>query len=192
MSSASTPRARSRGCSEGRGEGSRVQVPSNGSIRARPAFRLACHCASWAGALIPAGIGEGRADVLAALLTAAVVGGQRLGPVRVGGAQGRHCAHLGTPIAARLSLSQRFEAGWITARRDGQIGTGCGGRRRSRGGKRPQDRRSCRKATDCRHARARLLIRHQDDTTSWGRRIVRHQRSRAMSVGVAKVEGRPS
>ena len=133
--------------------------------------------ASWAAALVTAGIGDGCADVLAPLLAAAIVGGKRPGPIRVGGAQGRHCAHLGTPIAARFSLGQRFEAGWITARRDGQIGTGCGSCRRSRRGKRPQDRRSCRIATDRRHARARLLIKHQDVTTSRGWRIVRPQRS---------------
>src|SRR5262249_49982009 len=106
-----TPRARSRGCSERRGEGpSGAIVPSNRD-HARPAARPCLPLrAFWVRALIPAGIGDGRADVLAALLTAAVVGGKRLGPVRVGGAQGRHCAPLGTPIAARFSLGQRFEA----------------------------------------------------------------------------------
>jgi hypothetical protein len=66
--------------------------------------------AAMAKALISAGIGDRRADVLATLLTAAVIGGKRLIPIRVGGAQGRHCAHLGTPIAARFSLGQRFKA----------------------------------------------------------------------------------
>src|SRR5262249_8524268 len=97
-SSVSTTRARSRGCSEA------APVPSR-AARPKRARR-----ASVRAPLIPARIGDGGADVLAALLAAAVVGVERLVPVRVGGAEGGHDADLGAPVAARLGLGQRLKA----------------------------------------------------------------------------------
>src|SRR5262249_11425841 len=120
MGESSFPRHRSGACWAASAEGLRCCVSPCDRLHpdylravnagAAAPWRANISISSYSEPLIPAGIGDGGADELAAFLAAAVVGGKRFGPVRVRGAQGRHCAHLGSPIAARLSFGQRFEA----------------------------------------------------------------------------------